>query len=710
MVRLPATIDIHGDFPEISRANWRELVDKDLRGAPYEKKLVTHTYEGIQIQPLYSAEDWTVIPEEHSGFQPFARSSSVLGVTPDGWDVRQERSEPTPDDLNPLILEDLAHGVNSVLLRLDHAARSGMDADNPQAGRIVGEDGASVYSLSDLQRVFEGVHLDMIGVALEAGASFLPAAGLMSAMWQAKGISPEQARGAFNADPLAVLARDGRLPMALENAMAQMADLALWTSRTYPGVTSVRIGSAPYHHAGASAAQDLAISMATGIEYLRVLTDAGMSTDDAARQFLFSYGVGCNFFLAGAKLRAARLLWAKIVQASGSSEHSARMRMHVRPSKRVLTTRDPWMNLLRNTACLFACSVGGAEVVTSAPFDQPLGMPSTRGRRIARNTATILQEESYLLRVADPAGGSWFIEHLTEELAEKAWDLMRDIESRGGMSAALRDGWVHEQIRRTLSAREQNLATRRELVIGVSEFPDSGKADASPKRQSHASILSDARRRLQAHRSSCNPTTVLEKLSPPSKGPSGELAGLVANAVEAGATIGQCAAKLFAGQPTTLASPVSPHPYAEPFERLRDASDDFSRLYGFRPRVLLINIGTPAESNARAGFSRGLFEAGGFEVLESGQVERAQQAAAAFSESGANIVVLCSTDDRYASCVADFGPALRQAGARTIVLAGNPGEREHEFRAAQVDRFIYIKCDVLGTLTALLAEEGVLVS
>lgn len=709
MVRLPATIDVHGDFPGIDRTIWRQLVEKDLRGAPFEKKLVTHTYEGIQIQPLYSDEDWTAIPEEHAGYQPFPRGSELLGVTQPGWDVRQECSEPTPDELNRAILGDLAHGVTSVLIRFDDAARSGIDADNPRAGRIVGEDGAAVYSLTDLRRAFEGVHLQMIGIALEAGAAFLPAAGLVSALWKSAGISPKEARGSFNADPLAVLARDGRLPMSLENAKAQMADLALWTSRTYPQVTSIRVGSAPYHHAGANAAQDLAFSMATGIEYLRVLTDAGLSIGDAARQLLFSYSVGCNFFLAGAKLRAARLLWSKIVQAGAGSEHDAHMRMHVRPSKRVLTTRDPWMNLLRNTACLFAGAVGGAQIITSAPFDQAIGLPSDRARRIARNTATILQEESHLLRVADPAGGSWFIEHLTENLAEKAWEILQAIEARGGMSAALRDGWIHDQIRHTLDARERNLATRRDTVIGVSEFPDTGESAMLTKRTSPASILADARKRLQSHRATPDPTSAIESLRPPDAKPTGDLTARVAAAAEAGATIGQCAARIFSGDPATLDSPLTPHPYAEPFERLRDGSDEHLRLYGFRPRVFLIHIGTPAETTARAGFSRGFFEAGGFEVIESKPLTDARAAAAAFAESGANIAVLCSTDDRYATSVADFGPAIKHAGARTIVLAGNPADREHEYRNAHVDRFIYLKCDVLGTLTALLAEEGVLV-
>jgi len=706
MPTLPRELDVPGLFPPMDEAAWRALAERDLRGAPFEKKLVTHTYEGLRVQPLYTAESSSDLGPAHSGEVPFRRGNTPLGVTQCGWDVRQERSEPTLDALNGAILDDLQHGVGSVLLRLDVAGRLGLDPTDARAGRLVGVDGAPIASVADLRAAFEGVHLEMIGVALEAGSAFLPAASLVMGLWSSAGVDPKAARGSFNADPLAVLARDGRLAMSLESAYDQMADLAAHTAATYPRATSVRVGSAPYHHAGATSAQDLAFGVATGIEYVRALTSRGMSLDDAAGQLLFSSAVGCNFFLAGAKLRAARDLWSRVIRAWGGSEESARMRMHVRTSKRVLTTRDPWVNLLRNTACLFAACVGGAEVVTSAPFDQAGGGDSSRGRRIARNTATILQEEAHLLRVCDPAGGSWYIERLTGELIEKAWVIVQAIEARGGMSAALREGWVTAQVQAAMDARSQNLATRREAVVGVSEFPNPGEDALESKRPSRASIVGAARAgMLSRGGDAASRTAALEGIARVGEGAS---AG-AARAAEAGASLGEIASRVFGGAEEVIGGPITPHPYAEAYERLRDATDVYARVTGSHPRVFLANVGTPAEFTARASCSRGFFEAGGFEVIAGDGGTETEAIARAFALSGAGVAVICSTDARYAECVEGVAPALRRAGARTVVLAGAPGEREGAYREAGVDRFIFIKCDVVGVLSELLAEEGVLV-
>lgn len=707
MAELPRQLDIPGTFPPVDESAWRDLVDKDLRGAPFEKRLVTHTYEGIRLQPLYTPSVSPSAASPYPGFGPFTRGTHTLGASQCGWDVRQERREPVLEDLNSAILDDLLHGVTSVLLRLDLAGRAGLDPTDPRAGRLVGEDGAAVSTLSDLRRAFQGVHLSMIGVALEAGAAFMPASGLLSALWRDHGIADKAARGAFNADPLAVLARDGRLPMPLEDAMAQMADLAARTDATYRNVTAVRVGSAPYHHAGATAAQDLAFLIATGIDYLRTLTTRGLSVDAASRQMLFSVAVGCNFFLAASKLRAARRLWARVIEASGGSDDAGKMRLHVRTSKRVLTHRDPWVNLLRNTACLFSAAVGGAESVTSASFDEALGLPSGRGRRIARNTATILQEESHLLRVVDPAGGSWFVEKLTDELAEKAWVIVQAIEARGGMAKALQDGWVAEQISRATEARTSKLATRRDAVVGVSEFPNVGEAAVETPAVGHAEVVGAARRRLLERGSDAEArAAALEAVRAPG---AGECARSVLRAAGAGASLGELAGCLFKGEPESISAPIAPHPYAEAFEHLRDASDAYVGQFGFRPAVYLVCLGTPAESNARSGFAKGFFEAGGFEVISGANSETAAQAASGFAASGASVAVICSTDDRYAAQVETVAPALHAAGARSVVLAGSPGEHEGVYRAAGVDRFIFIRCNVVETLSEMLAEEGVLV-
>src|SRR6516165_4343783 len=265
------------DFPPVDYAAWRALAEADLQGAPFEQKLVTHTYEGIDIQPVYTRQDHPGEgdPEGLPGLAPFVRGTRPLGAVQTGWDVRPEHAHPDLEVTNQALLEDLQGGATSLLLRLDAAARNGLDPDDPAAAELAGRDGLMAYHVNDLDRALAGAHLHMIGVTLEAGAAFLPAAALLAALWRRRGVAPEQARGAFNADPLAVLARDGQLPVPAEAALAQLADLAAWTAKEYPHVTAVRVGTAPYHHAGATAVQDVACGMATAVEYLRAMTEAG---------------------------------------------------------------------------------------------------------------------------------------------------------------------------------------------------------------------------------------------------------------------------------------------------------------------------------------------------------------------------------------------------------------------------------------------------
>src|SRR5260370_10868335 len=352
------------------------------------------------------------------------------------------------------------------------------------------------YHVNDFDRALDGVELHRIGVTLEAGAAFLPAGGLLVALWRRRGLSSDMVRGAFNADPLAVLARDGQLPMPPATALAQMADLAAWTAKNYPNVTAVRVGTAPYHHGGATAAQDVALRMATAVEYLRVLTRTGLSVDAAARQILFSFSLGTHYFLALAKLRAARLLWARVVEACGGSPAAGAMCIHARVSKRVLTQRDPYVNLLRNTVACYAAGIGGAMAITSVPFDSVAGLPDSLSRRIARNTVLILQEESHLHRVIDPAGGSWYLDWLTDQLAQQAWAIFQKIERGGGMLQALQNGWVAQQIDSAFAPRARNLARRKEGITGVSEFPNIGEEPVTRRAPDPAVLRQAAAQRI----------------------------------------------------------------------------------------------------------------------------------------------------------------------------------------------------------------------
>ena len=703
---MPETMSLLEDFDPVSYDQWRAIVEGDLKGVPFEKKLVSHTYEGIDIQPVYSQRDWdnTNDASGYPGFKPRTRGADPMGLAACGWDVRQEHADPDLVKSNEHILDDLQRGATSLQLRFDAASRDGYDPDDPAAEALVGRDGLAVYSLNDLDALLDTVRLGAIAIGLEAGGTALPMAATLTALWDKRDVARDRVYASLNTDPLAVLARTGDLPTSIDTAMSHLGELAVFCNKELPKVRAVRVGTGPYHHAGATAAQDLGLSMATAFQYLKAMTDAGLSVDEAAKQITFAYSLGCNFFLAIAKLRAARKLWTRLLEACGAEDAAGvgSMQMHVRTSKRVLTARDPWVNLLRNTVTTFAGAIGGAQVITSEPFDKAIGLPDAFSRRIARNTQVILQEESHLAKVIDPAGGCYFIENLTDELAEKGWAELQKIEEQGGMAAALSQGYVHEQIDSAFKGRLENIAKRKDPVTGVSEFPNLSEKPVEKQVPDFEKVREAAtQRNARANRS-------VEIKGTPG---TGEVMASLVEAAKSGATVAAMARAIWGDEQPTSITPLHPHPYAQPFEALRDASDSYLAMTGQRPRVFLANLGPIAHHTARAGYARNFFEAGGFEVMTNKGFQgddAADQAAAAFADSGANIAVICSSDKLYPEMVPAAAPKLHAAGARTVVLAGHPGENEATYREAGVDRFIFMKCDVLATLRELLDEEGVL--
>lgn len=704
------SFQISEDFPPVDYQTWRESVEADLRGVPFERKLVSHTYEGIDIQPVYTLADQLAgyDPTGFPGADPMVRGTKPLGHVLSGVDIRQEHAHPDLKVSNASILGDLQGGATSLQLRLDRATRNGYGLIDPDATSMVGDDGLMVYGVANLETLLDKVQLDLVDLAIDAGGAFIPAAAAIAGLWQRSDIATDKARGAFNADPLKVLASEGQLPISAETCLADMAALAKWTSATFPKVTSVGVDTSPYHDSGATAAEDIAFSAATGLQYLRTMTDAGMSVDEAATQMLFRVSLGTHHFLAIAKLRAMRQVWARVMQASGGTAKA--MKIHARTGNRVMTQRDPYVNLLRNSVSVFAALTGGVDAITSLPFDHAAGLPDDFSRRIARNTVLILQEESHLHRVMDPAGGSWFLEKLTREMAEKAWEIFQQIESAGGMLSALTSGWVADQIDSAYAPRAKDIAKRKEGITGVSEFPNLAEEDvtrpppdrdalASVSQQTHARINEAKQQAAGQEPAPVQPLARDENLLPKCV----ELA-------QAGTTIANIGKALGFEPGSTTIKPIEPRAFAQPFEELRDASDAWMKTHGQRPQIFSANIGPVAHFNARASYAKNFFEAGGFEMLENEGFPDAPAAAAAFAESGTDTAVICSSDKIYADQAAAVASALKSAGAKTVILAGHPGENEQAWTAAGVDEFIYIKCDVLGTLRKLLKNKEVLAS
>ncbi|MFF0065976.1 methylmalonyl-CoA mutase family protein [Streptomyces sp. NPDC005279] len=455
------------EFPDATHEQWQVLVagvlrkaGKDIPDTAAEDVLSTALEDGLTTRPLYTARDGAD-RAGYPGFAPFTRGGRPEGGAVSGWDVRQRHERPDPVRMNEAVLADLENGVDSVWL-------------------AVGQAGVPV---SGLGAALDGVYLDLAPVVLDAGAEFDAAAQELLRLYEERGIAPEAALGNLGADPLGHAARTGQYEN-IAQLTAAATELGVLCHGKYPGLRAVTVDALPYHEAGASAAQELGCSLATGVTLLRDLTAAGLSVEAACGQLEFRYAATADQFLTIAKLRAARRVWARVAEASGADAAAGAQRQHAVTSPVMMTRRDPWVNMLRTTVASLAAGVGGADAVTVLPFDHALGLPDGFARRIARNTSTILLEESHVGRVIDPAGGSWYVEQLTDELAQAAWAWFQEIERAGGQEAALRGGLVAERLGATWESRKKNLAKRREPITGVSEYPLLAQApverDAAP--------------------------------------------------------------------------------------------------------------------------------------------------------------------------------------------------------------------------------------
>lgn len=446
------------EFPDATRGQWQRLVEgvlskagTDATGPAAEDALATALQDGLATRPLYTAENATGAAG-HPGFPPFVRGGRAGATAVSGWDVRQQHREPDPRKANEAVLADLENGATSLWLTV----------------------GPAGLPVSGLDTALEGVYLDLAAVVLDAGAETGPAAEALLQLCDARGVPRTALTGNLGADPLGTLARTGQ-DADLAGQTADAVALAARCTRELPGLRALTVDALPYHDAGGSAAEELGCSLATGVAYLRALTDAGLTVDEACGQLEFRYAATADQFLTIATFRAARRLWARVAEASGAAPASGAQRQHAVTSAVMMSRRDPWVNMLRTTVACLGAGVGGADAVTVLPFDEALGLPDAFARRIARNTSAVLLEESHLARVIDPAGGSWYVESLTDQLAHAAWAWFQEIERAGGQEAALRSGLVADRLAATWRSRSAGLATRREPITGVSEFPHLGE-------------------------------------------------------------------------------------------------------------------------------------------------------------------------------------------------------------------------------------------
>jgi methylmalonyl-CoA mutase len=611
-----ADFSLAGEFPQARREDWLELVAAALKGAPFAT-LVSKTYDRLEIEPLYPGR---------TDAQPLAGRGPGTG-----WQRLQRVDHPDPSAANAQAIHDLENGASG--LGVVFAGASGANGYGIAASETA------------ITRAFEGVRLDAgIAVELDPGPHMENVKRAIPAVLREQGVGPSAVDLRFGFDPLGTMATSGSSSGPWQELAVpfaeQIADLA---RQGFRGPFAAADGR-PVHAAGGSEAQELAFALASALAYLRAL-ETGVRLGDARRMIFFRLAADADQFLSMAKFRAARRLWARIEAACGLAPEPGFVSAET--AWRMMTKRDPWVNLLRTTVAAFAAGLGGADAVTVLPFTAALGLPDGFARRLARNTQLVLAEEANLAKVADPAAGSGAMEDLTQKLCRSAWRLFQEIEAGGGLAAAIERGSIQQQIARVRAEREEAIALREDVLTGTSEFPDIAEV----------------------------PVAVLDvapvSLSPPAGGMQSE--------------------------------PLARIRLAEPYEQLRERSDRVLQETGSRPQIFLANLGPLAAFTARATWAKNLFEAGGIEAVGfAGTSARGptdlEALSAAFHASGAKLACLCSSDEVYAREAEAAAKALAKAGASSIWVAGRGGAQESVLRQVGVSGFVYEGCNVLTTL------------
>jgi methylmalonyl-CoA mutase len=686
-------LSISDAFPDPTLDDWRQLAERSLKGTPLEA-LVTNTHEGISLEALYHAGN------SAEGTQP----RPVRSRAPDAWEACQCTVQPDPEVAAAQVLADTECGVDGAWLVFDRSCRLGVDPDDPTVPQST-SDGIIVATADHTGQLLAGLDPTRTGIHIGGGGNGFGVVATVLAGLRQQDVESAALGGGLGLDPLGSLAADGELCYGLEGSLDLLSDAVAWTERGAPALRAVSISTLPYSLAGATAVQELSYAVATGVQYLRSLCDGGTGLETACRNMRFTIAVGRDLFMAAAKLRGLRQMWARVVEASGGSDGAGHTEIHALSSPRSMAIRDPWVNQLRATVEAFAAVAGGADALTVLPYDSPHGPSDSAARRIAALTHAVLRDESQLHRVADPAGGSWYVERLTRMLSEAAWSEFQRIEASGGMVGALTDGTIRRQLADTLAAKRRAVAVRRDPITGVSSFPD---LDERPIERLYPEVVGVRRRAAEAIAARVAPDAALARLR--RLGAEGTRDGSVMEAAigaaSQGATVAELAAAVRGDRRPDRITALEREREAEIFERLRDASDAWLDESGTRPRVFVAAMGPIEDHGGGLEFAANVLSAGGVEIAADRGFESVEEATVRFVKSRSKVAVICASAESADTVVPELARSLKERGALVVLVVASPGEREGAWREAGVDGFLCGDCDVHSVLRELLATEG----
>ena len=717
------------DFPEVkfdefekpTYEEWVEACNALLKGKPFDKIMFTKTYEGITFDPIYtwrtgpSATDKILPTDDYPGMGDFLRGATVNGYKCAPWGIAQACDETLPKENNELLKHEIDRGSTVYNVRIDTATADGIDVmDAEKPGNI----GVSITALEDMHTLLDGLDMEKIPFMMYAGTSSLRMLALVAATLKAKGKDVSKVKGVIGANPIAQLIKRGKLNQPLEELYDEMAESIRWTRKNAPQLRTIFVRSDIFSNGGANAVQEVAYTFAIAVEYIREMQKRGIDIHDIAQSLQFAFNTGATFYIEIAKLRAARQVWSNIMKAFGAEEKDRSCKIHARPAMFTKTIFDIGVNMLRETTQIFSAVVGGVDSYENDPYDATVRKGDEFSRRIARNVHIMLQEEFGMLRPIDPAGGSWGIEALTKEMAEKIWGEFQKIESLGGI---LKEEYPQQQILEILKQRFKALDLRKDSAVGTNMYPNMTEELLDPRPEDVPALKKELSEGVEKYRADMDKDFLKEKLEE-LKAADTDIVEKAIAAFSAGATISEVRTARAAKADSIEVRKIYAHRWTERFEKLRFDTQAFKKETGKNVEIFLANMGPIPHHKARADFSTSFLQVGEFSVhLNNGfqddedkpgsrwdKCVEALKAGCDDQGTPYDCAVICSTDATYPEDVPALAPRLKKVlGEGTLFLAGAaPKDMEAVYRDAGVDEFISVKANCYDILRMLQQKKG----
>lgn len=668
------------EFPPVSKKQWKEQVERDLKGREFDT-IIWNTYENIKAMPFYTEQDLEALEfqlKSSPGEFPFVRGKSSES---NDWKINQEINQQDIELANKLAKSAVNSGADSVsfVCLVENKEYFGLPIQNK----------------NDMTRLLDGIDIEKTAIHFRSANNSLAIISLYINEAKKRGIGLQKLSGSVNCDPLKDLSLNGSFSIGEEDSYYELRELISYSNDFMPNYKALKVNSSHFHESGASITQELAFTLASGVQYLDRLTETGLTVDQISQQMMFCFSVSSNYFMEIAKLRAARLLWAQIMeQFRPENESSKLMTIEVKNSSWNKTQYDPFVNVLRGTVETMAGALGGAGMITVRPFDSEFKTPDAFSLRMSRNTQLVLKNESYLDRVSDPSAGSYYIESLTNSIAEESWKIFQEIESKGGFVEALKSGVIQNTIQTTRKARDTNIATRKDTVLGVNQYPNSTENILSNIKESHLKSKKVGSDNILSNEDRLSIEFATEYLD------------------RDDAYIGDLLPEE-STDPGLIIEPLKPYRGAQIFEQLRLSTEKHAQRTGHTPVVFLLTIGNPSMRSARASFSANFFGCAGFKIINNIGFDNTEDGVKAAIENKANIVVVCSSDDEYPKLVPDIANKLKEENSDIkIIIAGNLKEHIEQLEKAGVDDFIHLRSNALEMLSkyqkvlGIEAQEG----